>query len=356
MRGGRGERGGREGGLTRGEGADPPPSGIRVLQHPLGLTHLPPELALEVLVALGHVPPPRQARHAVETKHQHIHALAPPPPGAPRRGAGAPPAGGTQPRRRARARGRPPSGTGPRRSPTGAPAGARSPGWAPRAARTSRPPEDGGVRAVDPAEARLRRGVHLQDPPARADPIGLGPRQSRAGGGSVGIRGSRRGSSHRSAVSAGPGGREMQGYQRRADHFDYSNVGGGGNYWSKKLFWANICVLAPSAPTSIVAQNKGPDTEPHFSNPPLLRRASMSPPPPPPQSNFSGRPVAATLVKPPSPPCYVPDCRPKSPARGPTPGGRCWAVGDVRIAAGFLVCVLGPLTRCPKVESGPTMQ
>ena len=47
--------------------------------------------------------------------------------------------------------------------------------------------------------------------------------------------------------------------------------------------------LRPSAPTPVLTQNKGPDTEPHFSNPPspLLRRASMlpSPPPPPPQSN-----------------------------------------------------------------------
>ena len=67
--------------------------------------------------------------------------------------------------------------------------------------------------------------------------------------------------------------------------------GGGGNYWWKKLFRAKICVPAPSAPTSVLTQNKGPDTEPHFSNPPppLLRRASMSPPPPPPAEQFSGR-------------------------------------------------------------------
>ena len=43
---------------------------------------------------------------------------------------------------------------------------------------------------------------------------------------------------------------------------------GGGNYWWKKLFRAKICVPAPSAPTSVLTQNKGPDTEPHFSNPP----------------------------------------------------------------------------------------
>ena len=57
--------------------------------------------------------------------------------------------------------------------------------------------------------------------------------------------------------------------------------GGGGNYWWKKLFQAKFCVPVPLAPTFFVlTQNKGPDTEPHFSNPPpLLRRASMSPPP-----------------------------------------------------------------------------
>ena len=56
---------------------------------------------------------------------------------------------------------------------------------------------------------------------------------------------------------------------------------GGGNYWWKKLFRAKICVPVPSAPTSVLTQNKGPDREPLFSNtPPLLRRASMSPSPP----------------------------------------------------------------------------
>ena len=52
------------------------------------------------------------------------------------------------------------------------------------------------------------------------------------------------------------------------------------------VFRAKICVPAPWAPTSVLTQNKGPDTGPHFSNPsPFLRRASMSPPAPP-QSNF----------------------------------------------------------------------
>ena len=65
---------------------------------------------------------------------------------------------------------------------------------------------------------------------------------------------------------------------------------GGGNYWWKKLFRAKICVPAPSAPTSVLTQNKEPDTEALFSNPPpLLRRASMSPPPLPPAEQFSGR-------------------------------------------------------------------
>ena len=49
--------------------------------------------------------------------------------------------------------------------------------------------------------------------------------------------------------------------------------GGGGDYWWKKLFRAKICVPAPLAPISILTQNKGPDTEPHFSNPPPPSRA-----------------------------------------------------------------------------------
>ena len=62
----------------------------------------------------------------------------------------------------------------------------------------------------------------------------------------------------------------------------------GGKLLVEKFFRAKFCVPVPLAPTSVLTQNKGPDTEPHFSNPPpLLRRASMSPPPPPPpRSNF----------------------------------------------------------------------
>ena len=65
--------------------------------------------------------------------------------------------------------------------------------------------------------------------------------------------------------------------------------GGGGDYWWKKLNRAKICVPAPSAPTSVLTQNKGPDTEPHFSNPPPSfggRPCQPPPPPPPRQSNF----------------------------------------------------------------------
>ena len=63
--------------------------------------------------------------------------------------------------------------------------------------------------------------------------------------------------------------------------------GGGGNYWWKKLLQAKIGVPAPLAPTAVLTQNKGPDTEPHFSNPPPPPSAGVHvPPPPPPQSNF----------------------------------------------------------------------
>ena len=64
--------------------------------------------------------------------------------------------------------------------------------------------------------------------------------------------------------------------------------GGGRNYWWN--FRAKICVPAPSAPTSVLTQNKGPDTEPLFSNPPppplSFGRRPCPPPPPPAQSNF----------------------------------------------------------------------
>ena len=61
---------------------------------------------------------------------------------------------------------------------------------------------------------------------------------------------------------------------------------GGGNYWWKKLFRAKICVSAPSAPTSVLRQNKGPDTEPHFSNPPPSFGGRLCPSPPPRRAIF----------------------------------------------------------------------
>ena len=62
----------------------------------------------------------------------------------------------------------------------------------------------------------------------------------------------------------------------------------GGNYWWKKLFRAKFCVPVRLAPTSVLTQNEGPDTEPHFSNPPppSFGGRPCHPPPPPPQSNF----------------------------------------------------------------------
>ena len=44
--------------------------------------------------------------------------------------------------------------------------------------------------------------------------------------------------------------------------------GGGGIVGGTSFFGPKFCVPAPLAPTSILTQNKGPDTEPHFSNPP----------------------------------------------------------------------------------------
>ena len=57
------------------------------------------------------------------------------------------------------------------------------------------------------------------------------------------------------------------------------------------------------APTSVLTQNKGPDTELHFSNPPpLLRRASMSAPPPPPRRAIFRSPCVEERATP-APPC-----------------------------------------------------
>ena len=76
---------------------------------------------------------------------------------------------------------------------------------------------------------------------------------------------------------------------------------GGGNYWWKKLFPAKFCVPAPSAPTSVLSQNKGPDTEPHFSNTPPPPSAGVHVPPPPRRAIFR-LPRHSTLTHNPPPP------------------------------------------------------
>ena len=60
----------------------------------------------------------------------------------------------------------------------------------------------------------------------------------------------------------------------------------GGKLLVKKIFGPNFCVPAPSAPTSVLTQNKGPDTEPHFSNPPPPSAGVHVPPPPPRRAIF----------------------------------------------------------------------
>ena len=62
----------------------------------------------------------------------------------------------------------------------------------------------------------------------------------------------------------------------------------GGGIIGGKNFRAKFCVPVPLAPTSVLTQNKGPDTDPISPTPPppLLRRTSMSPPPP--AEQFSG--------------------------------------------------------------------
>ena len=63
---------------------------------------------------------------------------------------------------------------------------------------------------------------------------------------------------------------------------------GGGIIGGKNFFRPKICVPAPSPPTSVLTQNKGPDTEPHFSTPPPLPSAGVHVTPPPPAEQFSG--------------------------------------------------------------------
>ena len=73
--------------------------------------------------------------------------------------------------------------------------------------------------------------------------------------------------------------------------------GGGGDYWWKKLFRAKFCVPVPLVPTSVLTQNKGPDTEPHFSNPPPPSFGGRPCHPPPPAEQFSGRPFVGPGVQ-----------------------------------------------------------
>ena len=47
---------------------------------------------------------------------------------------------------------------------------------------------------------------------------------------------------------------------------------------------------SPFAQPPVLTQNKGPGTEAHFWNPPLLLRRAPMPSPPPPAKQFSGRP------------------------------------------------------------------
>ena len=70
---------------------------------------------------------------------------------------------------------------------------------------------------------------------------------------------------------------------------------GGGELLVEKNFRAKFCVPVPLALTSVLTQNKGPDTEPHFSNPPPPPSAGVhvTPPPPPPAEQFSGCPSRA---------------------------------------------------------------
>ena len=68
---------------------------------------------------------------------------------------------------------------------------------------------------------------------------------------------------------------------------------GGGIIGGKNLFRAKFCVPLPSAPTSVLTQNKGPDAEPHFANPHPPPSAGIHvTPPPPPAEQFSGRPTS----------------------------------------------------------------
>ena len=94
----------------------------------------------------------------------------------------------------------------------------------------------------------------------------------------------------RPAVPGGGGQPNIYGsklYPRRADHCDYSNVGGGGDYWWKKSFRAkNLCFCAFGANIRSWTKQRARHGTPFLHPTTLLRRASMSPPPPPRRAIF----------------------------------------------------------------------
>ena len=97
---------------------------------------------------------------------------------------------------------------------------------------------------------------------------------------------------------------------------------GGGNYWWKKLLRGKFCVPVPLAPTSVLTQNKGPDTEPNFSNPPPSFGGRPCHPPPPPRRAIFRLP-RGKIIREPSPKPATPfSTQPKeSSAEGLWPGG-----------------------------------
>ena len=90
----------------------------------------------------------------------------------------------------------------------------------------------------------------------------------------------------RPAVPGGGGQPNIYGskwYPRRADHVDYSNVGGGGGLLVEKTFSGqNLCSCVFGANIRSYTKQRARHGTPFLQHPPLLRRASMPPPPPPP--------------------------------------------------------------------------
>ena len=91
-------------------------------------------------------------------------------------------------------------------------------------------------------------------------------------------------------------------YPRCADHFDYSNVGGG-NYWWKKLFRAKfLCSCAFGDNIRSYTKQRARHGTP-FLQPPPPSFGGRPCHPPPPQSNFqvAQRPTPCPSVSPDSP-------------------------------------------------------